>query len=791
MRVFWRDDHTIRLSLLGLSLTLLYLTILIPLGFIQDTRSASSDSYLRWRKKLLVPPRETQELLLVTVDDESQHTLNQKWPWDRTVFAEFLRRISAYSPKGVLFDLAFQGTSRTESDNALAQAIETAPPTFLAAYLDLKGNLMLPQARFVEAGGIPGLINKPLDPDQRIRRARGIVYLQGQVEPLLAIEARGAALLLGASQEQIQWERSALSVGPKSVPTNWLGQFPINYVASTSDFQTVSFWKILRNSANSDQIKGKLVIVGTTQEITHDMHPTPLGRMSGIVIEGNVILTLLTGRSLKALPLWAALPLALLFVIGIQQVSYRAPLAAGFLITFLTIGLAIGAGLALSCLDILVEFVSPIILGMIAWLSGFLYKYLVMASGTLRLQRQAVTDSLTGVFTNRYFQLRLQEELRQFHWVKRPASLILVQVASASHLLQHQSWEDVKRFLASLVQTFKEVLPPRGFIGNLQEGRFGLFLPNTPLSKAEEIAKKLQGSISSTSGISALSLASTEQCPSSRAGNALLRCAEAALNRAQSKGSRMEIYSSTRGDASLEEPRTETENSKGSTNLDMVSSELEERSLALEKALTELRQIHQQLESSFLEVTKTLILALETKDTYTAGHLERVSRYSTRLAEVLHLPKEEVEAIREAALLHDIGKIGLPDEVLHKVGKLTDEEKEIIRQHLSIGAKILEPMKFFKSITTLIFHHHEWYNGHGYPHGLAGDLIPAGAQVIAIADSFDAMTTQRSYNKPRTPQEALEELRRGAGTQFNPAYVDKFIEVITQEGPQLAGYAAA
>lgn len=790
MRDFWRDDHAIRLSLLGLSLTLLYLTILLPLGFIQDARSASSDSYLRWRKKILTPPREIQDLLIVTVDDESQRTLNQKWPWDRTVFAEFLQRISAHSPKGVLFDLAFQGTSRPESDNALARAIETAPPTFLAAYLDPKGNLMLPQARFVEAGGIPGLINKPLDSDQRIRRARGIVYLPGQIEPLLAIEARGAALLLGAPQNQIQWEKSVLTLGPRSLPTNWLGQFPINYLASPSDFQTVPFWKILRNSIDSDRIiRGKLVIVGATQEITHDMHPTPLGRLSGIVIEGNVILTLLTGRFVKALPLLATLPLALLFVIGIQQVSYRSPLLAGFLTALLTTGLVIGFGLALSCLDILVEFVSPMVLGSAAWLSGFLYKYLVMASGTRRLQRQAVTDNLTGAFTNRYFQLRLQEELRQFHWARRPASLILVQVASASHLLQHQSWEEVKRFLASLVQAFKGVLPPRSFIGILQEGRFGLFLPNTPLSKAEEIAKKLQGSIASASGISALSLASTEQCPS-RAGNALLRCAEAALSQAL-QGSRMEVYSPPGGDSSPQQAGNETADSAESTNLGLVSSELEERNLALEKALTELRQIHQQLESSFLEVTKTLILALETKDTYTAGHLERVSRYSTRLAEVLQLPKEEAEAIREAALLHDIGKIGLPDEVLHKVGKLTDEEKDTIRQHLSIGARILEPMKFFKSITTLIFHHHEWYNGQGYPHGLAGDLIPAGAQIIAIADAFDAMTTQRSYNKPRTPQEALEELRRGAGTQFNPLYVDKFVEMISQEGPHLAGYTTA
>jgi putative nucleotidyltransferase with HDIG domain len=180
------------------------------------------------------------------------------------------------------------------------------------------------------------------------------------------------------------------------------------------------------------------------------------------------------------------------------------------------------------------------------------------------------------------------------------------------------------------------------------------------------------------------------------------------------------------------------------------------------------------MEQHFLEVTKSLVMALETKDEYTAGHLERVSRYATRLAEELKLSPEEIEAVREAALLHDIGKIGIPDEVLHKVGQLTEEEKGHIRQHLLLGAKILEPMKFFRPITTLIYHHHERYDGKGYPHGLTGEFIPSGAQVIAIADSFDAMTTARSYNKPKTAQEALEELRRGSGTQFNPKYLEAF-----------------
>ena len=130
------------------------------------------------------------------------------------------------------------------------------------------------------------------------------------------------------------------------------------------------------------------------------------------------------------------------------------------------------------------------------------------------------------------------------------------------------------------------------------------------------------------------------------------------------------------------------------------------------------------------------------------------------------------------------------EEILHKAGSLTPEEVEVIKKHLELGAKILDPMKFFRPITTLLYHHHERYDGKGYPHGLTGEFIPSGAQVITIADSFDAMTTNRGYNKPKNAQEAIEELRRGAGTQFNPVYVDVFIRLIQTEGPHLASYAS-
>jgi putative nucleotidyltransferase with HDIG domain len=314
-----------------------------------------------------------------------------------------------------------------------------------------------------------------------------------------------------------------------------------------------------------------------------------------------------------------------------------------------------------------------------------------------------------------------------------------------------------------------------------------MLAPQLPLPKAQELARRLKEELQAqVPGKAAIGLACTGAASFS-GPEQLLRSAQAALTRAwENLGFNVFVY-----DPSIDQVKATEEKAAAqaqTSGLSYVASEMEERNRALEKALSELRTAHQELESAFLDVTKTLVMAMETKDVYTAGHLERVSRYATRLAQALQLPKEEVEAIREAALLHDIGKIGLPDEVLHKVGKLTEEEMGVIKQHLALGAKILEPMKFFKSITTLIYHHHEWYNGQGYPHGLAGDFIPAGAQIITIADSFDAMTTHRGYNKPRSPQEAAAELKRGAHTQFNPIYVEKFVELITLEGPHLAGY---
>ena len=179
-----------------------------------------------------------------------------------------------------------------------------------------------------------------------------------------------------------------------------------------------------------------------------------------------------------------------------------------------------------------------------------------------------------------------------------------------------------------------------------------------------------------------------------------------------------------------------------------------------------------------------LCQAVETKDFYTRGHSDRVSRGSVMIAREIGMRSERVEAIRYAGMLHDVGKLGVPTKVLQKTGKLTEEEYAAIQLHPMRGLDIVREIGFLDEALAGIMHHHERIDGRGYPMGLAGDEIPEFARVLAVADAFDSMTSTRSYRGARPVAEAIEELRKWSGTQFDPAFVDAFVAALKREGWQ-------
>jgi hypothetical protein len=186
-----------------------------------------------------------------------------------------------------------------------------------------------------------------------------------------------------------------------------------------------------------------------------------------------------------------------------------------------------------------------------------------------------------------------------------------------------------------------------------------------------------------------------------------------------------------------------------------------------------------------------LCQAVETKDYYTRGHGDRVSRGAVMIARQIGMSTDRTEAIQFAGMLHDIGKLGVPTQVLQKTGKLTEDEFAAIQLHPMRGLEIVREIGFLYEALNGIMHHHERIDGRGYPMGLAGHEIPEFARVIAVADAFDSMTTTRSYREAKSVDFALGELRKGAGTQFDPVVVEAFIAAMEQEAWQVPEPAAA
>ncbi len=200
--------------------------------------------------------------------------------------------------------------------------------------------------------------------------------------------------------------------------------------------------------------------------------------------------------------------------------------------------------------------------------------------------------------------------------------------------------------------------------------------------------------------------------------------------------------------------------------------ELDELTHYLERKVTEKTA---QIEKMTFETIATISSMIEAKDSYTKGHSVRVAEYSAMIAEGAGWREQAIQNLRHIALLHDIGKVGIPDNVLNKPGKLTEEEFAIIKSHTIIGAGILKEIKSIPEIEAGAKYHHERYNGTGYPCGLAGEEIPTVARIIGIADAFDAMNSKRIYRDSLSPEVIRKELVNGKGTQFDPYFLDIFL----------------
>ncbi len=374
-----------------------------------------------------------------------------------------------------------------------------------------------------------------------------------------------------------------------------------------------------------------------------------------------------------------------------------------------------------------------------------------------RLYSQAVTwantDGLTELYNHRHFHERLDQEIARGSRFGSIFSLILLDLDhfktfndNYGHLAGDEVLRRVGRCLENSVRSVDMTFRYGG-------EEFAVILPGTRLNDALKAAERIRNMIEAKASPATIpvtaSLGVATWPIDGMTKQDIIGRADTALYQAKQSGRNRVVLSS--------------EVVKGQTSLIGMELETKERAVSIIYALA---------------------ATVDAKDHYTYGHSKKVSQYAVTMSEALGLTPQKIATIRAAGLLHDIGKIAVPDSILNKAGPLTDEEWEPIKAHPELGMEILKHVIDLVNCLPAILHHHEHYDGSGYPGSLKGEEIPVEARILAIADAYDAITSIRPYHNQLTPQEALDELKRCAGTQFDPELVKVFCQAIENTLPK-------
>lgn len=214
-----------------------------------------------------------------------------------------------------------------------------------------------------------------------------------------------------------------------------------------------------------------------------------------------------------------------------------------------------------------------------------------------------------------------------------------------------------------------------------------------------------------------------------------------------------------------------------SLELEIINVLSSQASIAIENV-----RLYYNIRDNYLKTIRAFALAVEAKDEYTHGHSENVMKYTVVLAKHMGLPDPDIELVKYAGLLHDIGKIGISEAILNKAAKLTTDEFSEIKKHPELGARIISDVPFLKSLVPMVLHHHEYFNGYGYPNGIAGSSIPFGARILSVSDAYEAMTSDRPYRKSLPKEVAFKILMDERGKQFDPQIVEAFVDIMQKSG---------
>ena len=364
------------------------------------------------------------------------------------------------------------------------------------------------------------------------------------------------------------------------------------------------------------------------------------------------------------------------------------------------------------------------------------------------LKTLANVDELTGLYNHRYFQEFLQKTIDNSKKENNEVSLLFMDIDYFKNFNDNNGHQAGDLLLKQISQIIKSSIRGTDVVARYGGEEFTVILPNTTEKDAVNIAERIRCCIENTH------FKNQENQPNKKitVSIGVSSYPKRAVNKHQL------IYTA---DNALYRAKSLSRN-----RVELYHNILDELSKSMN------------INNENIKLLQDFISMINTKDKYTYGHTERVVIYSKYFGNYINLSHEDNIILQVSAYLHDIGKLEIPEEVLNKIDKLTDEELIMFRNHPQAGVDLIQNIKQFDKFKPIIKYHHERYDGFGYPKGLKGEEIPYLARMLTIADSFDAMTSKRPYNKVKTKDKAIEELRNYAGTQFDPILVEKFIEML-------------
>jgi putative nucleotidyltransferase with HDIG domain len=722
------------------------------------------------------PPKQTEDITIVAIDEASRRHLNLKWPWKRTITARLIREIASYSPEVIGLDIVFSGKSEEREDKALISALKSHPKVVLS-YVLRENFEEKPAKEFIKATSSMGFLNKPLHGGV-VEKAKTF-HVHDEEGAAFSLEVEILFSYLGLTKSQPRIDSQGIFLNDELLVPSQKGMLPLNYLVHPSRFKIIPASSVLEKKVNPLDLKDKIVLVGATDPLIHDQYTTPLGVWPGVTIVANSLVMLLSKRFVHVASAGENFLFLLVICLPIIFINRRSNFLSNTLVTIFILVLTYFSFLYLRARDIHFSYLLLLFSAITAYIVPNLYKYLNLLYLSNRLKNMALIDPLTGFYSLRFFLLLLDEKL------KRRQDLVFVglRIANYKRLTLGLSFEKVKlltRIFGQHVQSQTKHHFKTSVFSRLSNDTLGVVIED---SRKEEIEGFFRTFFEKTKGIG-------WQLDDERKSLSLQGCL---IHKPKSKTARSDdllyqmesCFREMPGEqmlvGELQEVVGGQEKTRSNDILDFIAYDWEERNKDLEKGLREILEANKRLDRLNWGTLTALARAIDAKSEWTAGHSERVTKLALKIGGALGLDQEGLDNLHRAGLLHDIGKLGTPAELIDKSGRLTPEEQQIVNEHPKIGERILEPIEAYAEIIPIVRQHHEWFNGKGYPDGLAGEAINLGARILAVADVYDALSSERPYRAAMDPEQVLKIITENSGSHFDPVVVDAFFEAMEQD----------